>query len=125
LASTWQINVIDDPNGWIAGHYAITAIPHLFIIGRNGKVLANHVGYGDRSIDDLVTDINKALSEATPTEPEESRPATVPIERSDGVPRNVALTSYLRRGTPGIGTVYACSVSCAEFSPNVASKFPE
>jgi len=70
LASTWQINVLDDPDGWIAGHYAITAIPHLFIIGRNGNVLANHVGYGDRSIDDLVTDINQALSEATPADPE-------------------------------------------------------
>jgi thiol-disulfide isomerase/thioredoxin len=76
LASTWQVNVIDDPNGRIAGHYAITAIPHLFIIGRNGKVLANHVGYGDRSIDDLVTDINQALSEATPAEPEVTPSAT-------------------------------------------------
>jgi thiol-disulfide isomerase/thioredoxin len=78
LASAWQINVIDDPNGWIASHYAITAIPHLFIIGRNGQVLANHVGYGDRSIKDLVTDINQALSEATPAVPEESPPAIGP-----------------------------------------------
>jgi len=53
LASTWRINVIEDRNGWIAGHYAISSIPHLFIIGRDGKVLANHVGYGDRSLNEL------------------------------------------------------------------------
>jgi thiol-disulfide isomerase/thioredoxin len=76
LASTWQINVIEDRNGWIAGHYAIASIPHLFIIGRDGKVLANHVGYGDRSLDELVSDINQALLEAPPGEPKVSHPAT-------------------------------------------------
>jgi hypothetical protein len=72
----WQINVIEDHNGWIASYYAISSIPHLFIIGRNGRVLANHIGYGDRSIDDLVSDINHALSEATSVEPGGSPPAT-------------------------------------------------
>jgi thiol-disulfide isomerase/thioredoxin len=76
LAADWQINVIEDRNGWIAGHYAISSIPHLFIIGRDGKVLANHVGYGDRSLDELVTDINQALRGATPGEPVISPPAT-------------------------------------------------
>lgn len=78
VAATWQINMVDDHNGWIASRYAITAIPHLFIIDRNGKILANHVGYGDRSIDELVSDINEALSEPEPTplEPAASQPAT-------------------------------------------------
>jgi thiol-disulfide isomerase/thioredoxin len=69
LASTWQINVIEDHYGSIASDYAISSIPHLFMIGRDGKILANHIGYGDRSIDDLVSDINHALSETTPVEP--------------------------------------------------------
>jgi thiol-disulfide isomerase/thioredoxin len=77
LAADWQIDVIEDRNGWIAGHYAISSIPHLFIIGRDGKVLANHVGYGDRSLDELVTDINQALRGATPGEPEISPPSDV------------------------------------------------
>jgi thiol-disulfide isomerase/thioredoxin len=76
LASSWQINVIEDHNGWIAGHYAISSIPHLFIIGRDGKVLANHIGYGDRSLDELVIDINQALKGAAPGELEISPPAT-------------------------------------------------
>jgi peroxiredoxin len=70
LASTWQINVIDDPRGSIAGQYDISSIPHLFIIGRDGKVLANHIGYGDRSLEDLLDDLNHALAGAPPGEPE-------------------------------------------------------
>ena len=66
LASTWQINVIEDHNGWIASRYSISAIPHLFMIGRDGKVVANHLGYGDRTINELVADINHALAEPKP-----------------------------------------------------------
>jgi thiol-disulfide isomerase/thioredoxin len=76
LASTWQINVIEDHYGSIASHYAISSIPHLFIIGRDGKVLASHLGYGDSSLHELVTDINQALSDATPVEPEASPSST-------------------------------------------------
>jgi thiol-disulfide isomerase/thioredoxin len=68
LASTWHISVIEDNNGWIAGHYGITSIPHLFLIDRDGKVVANHLGYGDRSLEELVDDINHALMGSTLTE---------------------------------------------------------
>jgi thiol-disulfide isomerase/thioredoxin len=68
FAAAWQINVIEDRNGWIASRYKISSIPHLFMIGRDGTVIANHLGYGDRTIDELVSDINQALSETTPVE---------------------------------------------------------
>jgi thiol-disulfide isomerase/thioredoxin len=68
LASEWQINMIEDRDGRIAGHYSISSIPHLFIIGRDGKVLANHTGYGDRSLQELVDDINGAFREPAPVE---------------------------------------------------------
>ena len=74
LAATWQLNMIDDRYGSIASHYAISTIPHLFIIGRDGKVLANHVGYGDRSLEELVDDINHALTDTTPSEQQDSPP---------------------------------------------------
>jgi thiol-disulfide isomerase/thioredoxin len=72
LAPKWQIHMINDWNDWIAIHYGISAVPHLFIIGRDGRVLASHVGYGDRSIDELVDDINHALSELAPIEQADS-----------------------------------------------------
>jgi peroxiredoxin len=63
-STAWQITLLADPNGRIAGQYGISAIPHLFIIGRDGKILAVHTGYGDGSIDELVEDINAALKGA-------------------------------------------------------------
>lgn len=68
MAPSWHINFIEDYRGSIAGHYGISAIPHLFIIDRTGKVLANHLGYGDSSIQALVNDLNQALA-VTPDEP--------------------------------------------------------
>ena len=68
LASSWQLNVIEDPWGSIARHYDISSIPHLFIISRDGKVLANHLGYGDRSLEELIDDINHALAGASPAQ---------------------------------------------------------
>jgi len=69
LASTWQINMIEDGDGVIASRYSIATIPHLFIIGSDGKVLANNVGYGDRTLHALIDDINHALAGTPPAEP--------------------------------------------------------
>lgn len=76
LAANWQINMVED-NIWgsIATRYAISSIPHLFIIGRDGTVLANHLGYGDRSLQELIDDINHAFAGTPPAEPE---PPTTP-----------------------------------------------
>jgi hypothetical protein len=52
---------------------AIRAIPHLFLIGRDGRIVANHLGYGPGSLQQLVDDINAAFRE-TPT----AAPVTVP-----------------------------------------------
>jgi thiol-disulfide isomerase/thioredoxin len=65
-AAAWQINLMRDRNGRVAGLYSVSTIPHLFMIGRDGKVVANHVGYGDRTLNELVADINHALAEAPP-----------------------------------------------------------
>jgi thiol-disulfide isomerase/thioredoxin len=68
VARQWKINVIEDRNDWIANHYAISSVPHLFIIGRDGKILASHLGYGDRSLEELVADINAALAQPAAAE---------------------------------------------------------
>jgi len=63
LASNWQINIMTDPYERASRQYSISSIPHLFMIGRDGKIIANHLGYGDRTMDELVADINAALAE--------------------------------------------------------------
>jgi hypothetical protein len=54
-----------DRNDHVASLYSISKIPHLFMIGRDGKVVANHLGYGDRTLDEFVADINRALAALT------------------------------------------------------------
>ena len=75
MAAEWHINFIDDSSGAIARHYSIEAIPHLFMIDRTGKVVANHTGYGDSSLQVLVKDLNRTLI-SPPDEPTGSPPAT-------------------------------------------------
>jgi|ERR1700761_2741709 len=70
VAKTWSITFVADPNGVIARQYKISAIPHLFMVSGQGQILANHLGYGDRSIKMLVDDINTALRGDTVSGPE-------------------------------------------------------
>lgn len=74
IAKPWQISLLRDGYGRIAGKYKITAIPHLFMIDREGKIVAEHTGYGDKSLAELVADINNALGADTPAD-EHSTPA--------------------------------------------------
>jgi len=60
-AARWQITLVDDESGWIARHYKVSLIPHMFIIDREGKILANHLGYGPSMNTDLAAEINRAL----------------------------------------------------------------
>jgi thiol-disulfide isomerase/thioredoxin len=62
LASSWQISVMTDLHGRAANLYSVSTIPHLFMIGRDGKIVANHLGYGDRTLYDVITDIGRALA---------------------------------------------------------------
>ena len=41
--------------------YGVKGIPHMLIIGRDGRVVAVHRGYGDSSLDSIIAEINAAL----------------------------------------------------------------
>lgn len=41
--------------------YGVTAIPHMVIVDHTGKIAHIHIGYGEGSIDSLVTEINALL----------------------------------------------------------------
>ena len=52
-----------DRDGKIAAGYDIRHYPNLWIIGLDGKVAANHRGYGEDSLDRIIDDINRVLRE--------------------------------------------------------------
>ncbi len=60
----FDFTFVRDSNGFYGDQYDVTAIPHMVIIGRDGRVAAIHVGYGEGEIPILVKEINALL--ATP-----------------------------------------------------------
>jgi thiol-disulfide isomerase/thioredoxin len=66
IMQSWQLTLLEDRNGSIAKRYGISSIPHLFMIDAEGRVVANHLGYGDRTLEELVADINVALHAVPP-----------------------------------------------------------
>jgi thiol-disulfide isomerase/thioredoxin len=45
--------------------YGVNGIPHLVLIGRDGKVIAVHRGYSEASLDSIIAEINRALAGAS------------------------------------------------------------
>jgi peroxiredoxin len=59
-----QLSVLEDSSGHIAKQYGVHAIPHLYIISRDGHILHVHTGYGPDSLEHLVREINAALRDS-------------------------------------------------------------
>ena len=49
-------------------HYAVSGIPHVVVIDRQGKVRLFRIGSGDANAADLKTAIEESLNETPPTE---------------------------------------------------------
>lgn len=54
-----------DPNSRTAKKYGVQGIPRMIIIGRDGKVAADHTGYGEGMIPFLVDELNTLLAQKT------------------------------------------------------------
>ena len=71
----WQLHLLLDPGERIAQAYGISAIPRMYIIGKDGRIRAIHAGFGDGSLDDMLTDLKTVLTEK-PGEPAAPAAAT-------------------------------------------------
>ena len=64
-----DLSLVSDADGYYGGQYDVTGIPHMVIVGRDGRIAAIHVGYGEGEIPVLVKEINGLLAaEAEPSE---------------------------------------------------------
>lgn len=59
-----DLTLISDENGYIGGLYGVKAIPHMVIIGRDGRIAAIHIGYGDGELPVLADEINALWNKA-------------------------------------------------------------
>jgi thiol-disulfide isomerase/thioredoxin len=53
-----DLTLISDENGYIGHQYNVKAIPYMVIIGRDGRIAAIHIGYGESAIPVLADEIN-------------------------------------------------------------------
>src|SRR5579862_4918763 len=53
-----DLTLISDDDGYIGRQYGVQGIPHMVIIGRDGRIAAIHIGYGESEIPVLADEIN-------------------------------------------------------------------
>lgn len=71
-----DLTLVSDSSGYIGRKYDVDAIPHMVILGRDGRVAAIHVGYGESEIPALVAEINSLWMQASQPSTQTSQPAT-------------------------------------------------
>ncbi len=64
--SSLSLTVAHDYRKLASEAYGVKGIPHMVIIGRDGKVRNVHRGYSEKMIDQLVTEINAAITAPQP-----------------------------------------------------------
>ena len=76
-----DLTLVSDENGYLGSEYGVKAIPHMIIIGRDGRIAAVHVGYGESEFPTLVKEINGLWTQSsgpvTAPETTAESPATI------------------------------------------------
>jgi len=62
--SSFNITLTNDPHKGCASAYGVSGIPHMVIIGKDGKVISVHRGYNEEALDGLLAEINAALAKS-------------------------------------------------------------
>ncbi len=58
----FKVTLTNDPEKRRADLYGVDGIPHMLIIGKDGKIVAVHRGYSDSALDGLLVEINRELA---------------------------------------------------------------
>jgi thiol-disulfide isomerase/thioredoxin len=64
---TLPITILKDASGKAARKFDVQGIPRMIIIDRDGKVAADHTGYGEGSVAEIVDELNRVLQAGQPT----------------------------------------------------------
>ena len=60
--SDWKLTLTHDVDDKVSKAYGVKGIPHLVLIGRDGRILKVRRGYDESKLDQVVADINAALA---------------------------------------------------------------
>jgi thiol-disulfide isomerase/thioredoxin len=64
LGDKLAIDLVYDPGKGAQTAFGVSGIPHLLIIGRDGKIVNVYRGYGESSLDGITADLNRAIDAA-------------------------------------------------------------
>jgi thiol-disulfide isomerase/thioredoxin len=67
LARSYAIGLTNDFDKVASTAYGVTGIPHMLIIGKDGKIVRVYRGYDEKSLPQIVADINEAVGAAAAT----------------------------------------------------------
>jgi thiol-disulfide isomerase/thioredoxin len=67
VLSPFKILVLYDPDRKGRKAYGVNGIPHMIIIGKDGKIDTVRIGYTEKDLDDIVDSINRAIGAIPPT----------------------------------------------------------
>ena len=62
MRRSMHLQLVSDASGQARQAFGVKGIPHMVIIGRDGRILRVYRGYSEDSLDAIIADINKALT---------------------------------------------------------------
>lgn len=62
-----DLTLISDSSGYVGSKYDVDAIPHMVIVGRDGRIAAIHLGYGESALPALIDEINSLWNQPQPS----------------------------------------------------------
>ena len=62
----FEFTMTGDWKGRISDAWGVSGIPHMFVIGRDGKVARIHLGYAESSLPRIANDLNAVLAMPAP-----------------------------------------------------------
>jgi thiol-disulfide isomerase/thioredoxin len=57
------VRLVFDQYDKVSNSYGIDAVPHMFILGKDGRVVHNHEGYSQQNLPAIVNELNALLSQ--------------------------------------------------------------
>jgi thiol-disulfide isomerase/thioredoxin len=63
LSPTMHLALLHDGGGEAQAAYGVSVLPHMLIIGRDGRIVNVYVGYSESELPAIVKDLNRAMAQ--------------------------------------------------------------
>ena len=64
MNESMHLELVSDASGGARAAFGVNGLPHMVIIGRDGRIIKVYEGYSESKLNEIVADINQALAPA-------------------------------------------------------------